>query len=89
MKKRRKKRRLTLYTVGELNKIIDSCFHPFFDEKKSFVILDGVVHALLEKDVPKSMGKFVVYNLPQLLKRSGRKRVVRRARARKRSRGEA
>jgi len=83
MKKRRKKRYLALYTTGELNKIIDACLHPFFGEEKSFVILDGAVHALLEKDVPKSAGKFIKYSLPQLLKRTGKKRTVRRKRSKK------
>jgi hypothetical protein len=83
MKKRRKKRHLALYTTGELNKIIDSFIHPFFGKENSFIILDGAVHALLEKDVPKSAGKFIKYNLPQLLKRAGKKRTVRRKRSKR------
>ena len=83
LKKRRKKRHLKLYSTGELNKIIDALIHPFFAEKRSSVILDGAVHALLEKDVPKSLGKFVKYNLPQLLKGTGKKRTVRRKRSKK------
>jgi hypothetical protein len=85
MQKRRRKRHPKLYTTGELNKITDACLHPFFDQEKSFIILDGAVHALLEKDVPRSAGKFITYNLPQLLKSTGRKRTVRKASAGKRS----
>ena len=82
MKKRRKKRYFGLYTVGELNKISDSCLHPFFGEK-GFIILDGVVHALVEKNVPESLGKFVKYSLPQLLKGADKKRKVRTKRSKK------
>jgi len=85
MKKRRKRRHLGLYTAGELNKIADALVHPFFDQEKSFVILDGAVHALIEKDLSESMGKFIRFNLGQLLKATGRKRSVRKASASRRS----
>jgi hypothetical protein len=84
-KKKRKRWHLALYTTGELNRIVDACLHPFFGKEKSFIILDGAVHALLEKDVPRSAGKFITYNLPQLLKSTGRKRTVRKTSASKRS----
>lgn len=83
MKKKRKKRHLELYTVGQLNEIVDSFVHPFFDKGNSFVILDGIVHALLEHDIPASARKFVRYNLPKMLKRAGKKRTVRRKRSKK------
>lgn len=85
MKEREKKKYLALYTTGELNKIADAFVHPFFGEEKSFIILDGAVHALLEKDVVASAEKFIRYNLPQLLRRTGKKRTVRIPRTRKRS----
>jgi hypothetical protein len=83
VKRRRKKRYLGLYTTGELNRITDAALHPFFGEENSLVILDGAVHAFLEKDVPRSVGKFIKYNLPQLLKRAGKKRTVRRKRSKR------
>ena len=78
MKKKRKKRHFELYTVGQLNKIADSIVHPFFDKGNSFIILDGMVHALLEQNIPASARKFVRYNLPKMLKQAGKKRTVRR-----------
>ena len=83
MKKKRKKRYLSLYTTGELNKIVDGFVHPFFDKGSGFVILDGMVHALLWEDIPVSVRKFVRYNLPKVLKRAGKKRAVRRKRSKR------
>jgi hypothetical protein len=83
MKRRRKKRYLTLYTTGELNKIVDSFIHPFFGNEDSYIILDGALHALLEKDFPMSAEKFIRYNLPQLLRCTGKKLAVKTGPARK------
>ena len=81
MKKRRKKRHLALYTAGELNKIIDSFIHPFFGTENSFIILDGAVHALLEKDIQVSARKFIKYDLPEILKQVGKKGMTKRKRS--------
>ena len=49
--------------------IIDSLVHPLADEHWSFVIADGVLHALNEEDPIQSIIKFLKYNAPELLKR--------------------
>ena len=52
---------------GQINKIIDALLHPYFKDKR-VVLLDGVVHAIVERNLPKSVEKFVRYNLKELLK---------------------
>jgi len=49
--------------------IIDSLVHPLADTHWSFVIGDGVLHALNEEDPVQSLFKFLKYNAPELLKR--------------------
>ena len=57
-----------LYTKGELNRLVDSLIHPLCEEDKRFILLDGFLHGLIEKDPPASVMKFVKYNLPEILK---------------------
>jgi len=83
MKKRRKKRYLGLYTTGELNKIVDSFIHPFFGKENGSIIVDGFVHALVEQDIRVSARKFLRYDLPEILKGSGKKCTTKRNRSRK------
>jgi len=70
---RRKKKTLrkskSLYSKSEKNAIIDSLVHPLADEQWSFVIVDGVLHAVNEEDPIQSLFKFLKYNAPELLKR--------------------
>ncbi len=49
------------------NRIIDNIFHPLFKENKKFVILDGVMHFMVEQNPPVSMKKFLRYSLRHLL----------------------
>jgi hypothetical protein len=56
------------YTKGELNKLIDSVIHPFCKNDKRFILLDAFLHAMVERDPPQSVRKFVKYNLPEILK---------------------
>jgi hypothetical protein len=65
-KNRRKKK--IRYTTGELNKLIDSVCHPLFDSDKRFFLLDGFLHALVERDPITSVTKFAKYNVPKLVK---------------------
>jgi len=68
-KKRTRQKRKGLYSRYEKNAIIDSLVHPLADEHWSFVIVDGVLHALNEEDPIQSLFKFLKYNAPELLKR--------------------
>lgn len=49
------------------NMLIDEIFHPLFRESKTFVIIDGVLHFIVEQNPPVSMKKFVRYSLKHLL----------------------
>jgi ATP-dependent RNA circularization protein (DNA/RNA ligase family) len=62
------------YTTGQLNSLIDDVCHPFFNENPGFILVDGILHGMVEKDPPESFRKFVRYNLPQIVKEIARKR---------------
>ncbi len=62
MKYRRKNKKLI-----NPNKIIDQIFHPLFKESKGFVIIDGVMHFIVEQDPKSSTKKFIRYSLKHLL----------------------
>ena len=68
-KKRNRQKHKGPYSKSEKNAIIDSVVHPWADEHWSFVIVDGVLHAVNEEDPIQSLFKFLKYNAPELLKR--------------------
>ena len=55
-----------MYTLEDLNRLIDSMFHPLAKESPGMSILDGVCHGLLEWDLPLSAQKFFKSNVPLL-----------------------
>jgi len=62
-----------IYTRGELNKLIDSLCHPLFETNKGFMLVDGLLHAIVEKDPPRTVKKFIKYNLPGIMQQIGEK----------------
>jgi hypothetical protein len=64
----RRKKTTELYTKGELNKFIDSLCHPPSKKDMGFMLVDGLLHGLVEQDPPTSVKKFIRYNLPRLIK---------------------
>ncbi len=68
-KKSRCKSRRKPYTVGEINLAVDALLHPLYRQDEMFRFVDGAVHMVIEKDVRKSILKFVRYNRPGLLKK--------------------
>jgi hypothetical protein len=70
-----RKRRGTKLTKGELNRLIDAILHRRFSENVGFILLDGVLHAVVERDPEESIRKFVRYNVPALIRETARKRV--------------
>jgi len=54
------------YTTGDLNRLIDSTFHPLAKERPGMLIVDGVCHGLVEWDLPLSAEKFFKNNVPLL-----------------------
>jgi hypothetical protein len=69
MNKTKKKRRSRnrLYSKGQVNYIIDSVCHPLAKVNRNFILLDGVLHGLVEKDPVQTAKKFVKYNLPTII----------------------
>ena len=57
------------YTEGELNKLVDSLVHPLAKENPYIMILDGILHGIIEQNPSASTVKFIKYNLPKLLER--------------------
>lgn len=55
------------YTEGELNKLIDAVFHTLVRLNPEFLIIDGILHSLIEQDPTQSVLKFLHYNAPKLL----------------------
>jgi len=49
------------------NRLIDRIFHPLFRKSRKFVIIDGVLHFIVEQNPPTSMKKFLRYSLKHLL----------------------
>jgi len=51
-----------------LNKLVDTLIHPYFDEYPAMILIDGLLHAMIEQNPNESLTKFIKYNLPKLLK---------------------
>ena len=72
----RRKRRGIKVTKADLNRLIDDVFHRRFSENVGFVIVDGLLHAVVERNPDESIGKFVRFNVPVLIREMARKRRV-------------
>jgi hypothetical protein len=70
------KPRKALYTKGQLNKIVDGMVHPLArgDDRLMALVLDSVLHAIIEQDVKTSARKFMKYNAPLLIGELTKKR---------------
>lgn len=47
-----KKKAAKSYTKSELNKPIDSLCHPLFKTNEGFILVDGLLHGLVEQNPP-------------------------------------
>ena len=65
---KKKKKTVSPYSKGELNKLIDNIFHPLFETNEGFILVDGFLHGLVEQNLPLSIRKFIEYNLPRLIR---------------------
>ena len=63
-----KKKTARPYSKGQLNKLIDTLCHPLFETNEGFILLDGLLHGLVEQNLPISVRKFIKYNLPRLIR---------------------
>jgi hypothetical protein len=66
MRKIRRRKRYGVYTVGQVNYLIDSVLHPFFDKHPALAIADIALHFLVEQNPAESTVKFVKYTLPKV-----------------------
>jgi hypothetical protein len=55
------------YSKGELNKLIDGLIHPLYKKNGAFIIVDGLMHSMVEQAPGKSVAKFIRYSLPKML----------------------
>jgi hypothetical protein len=58
------------YSKGDANKLIDALLHPLFDSRPELMILDSVLHGLVEQNPTETTWKFIRYNLPKIIKKS-------------------
>jgi len=67
-----RKRTRTIYTKGEINRLIDSLCHPLSKTSPAMLIIDGFLHGLVERNPPLSVRKFLKHNVPMLIEEAGR-----------------
>jgi len=67
----RKKR--SIYSKGEINRLIDCLLHPLSDINPAFSLVDAILHGVMEQNPPETALKFLRYNL-QLFLNMKRKR---------------
>jgi hypothetical protein len=60
-----------------VNRLIDAFIHPLAKRHPGLLILDGIVHGLIEKNPSETAAKFIQYNLPKLLSEYSRSRKTR------------
>jgi len=72
-KSKAKKKTEKIYGRGELNKLIDSLCHPLFKTNEGFVLVDGLLHAMVEQDPPRTVKKFIKYNIPKIMQKISEK----------------
>jgi hypothetical protein len=47
--------------------------HPYFKEYPAMIIVDGLLHAIVEQDPDTSLNNFIRYDVPKLLREVTRK----------------
>ena len=70
--RKKRRRRKQPYSKGALNRMIDDVLHPLYKINGGFVLVDGVLHGMVESDPPQSVVKFIRYNLPKILEQMGK-----------------
>ena len=54
---------------GDLNYLIDDLLHPLYRVNEGLVLVDGVLHGIVEQNPSLSVKKFIKYNLPTVMKK--------------------
>jgi hypothetical protein len=56
------------YSKGDINRLIDTLLHPLFDHSPELMVLDSVLHSIVEQNLTETTQKFIRYNLPKIIK---------------------
>lgn len=62
-----------------MNRLVDALVHPLAKENPYIMILDGVLHGIVEQKPSASTIKFIKYNLPRLLEQLAATHVEQRS----------
>ncbi len=62
----RKKRRHC--SKGELDRLIDELVHPLSDRNHELMIVDAMLHGLVEQNPPETVVKYIHYSLPKIIR---------------------
>jgi hypothetical protein len=62
-----KKKIKAKYSRGEVNRLIDGVFHPLFDRSSAFMVVDTLLHGLVEQNPRVTVRKFTRYTLPKIV----------------------
>jgi hypothetical protein len=65
---RSSKKRAYYYTKGELNRAIDSLIHPLSKRNPTLVVLDVILHGLVEQKPAETVAKFIRYTGPEIIR---------------------
>jgi hypothetical protein len=55
------------YSKGDINRLIDTLLHPLFDHSPELMIVDSVLHGLVERNLTETARKLIRYNLPKII----------------------
>ena len=64
---RRNKKQAYSYSKGELNRAIDSLIHPLSKRNPTLIILDVILHSLVEQKPAETIAKFMRYTGPEIV----------------------
>ena len=62
----------TIYTKGQINRLIDGVCHLLSKANPGMLMLDGFLHGMVEMNPPLSFRKFLKHNVPMLIEEVGR-----------------
>ena len=65
------RKRPSIYSKGEVNRLIDGLLHPLFDLNPGFSLVDAILHGFVEQNPPETALKFLRYNLPRIVRELG------------------
>jgi hypothetical protein len=76
----------SLFTEGELNKLIDSFLHPIARQDPYFWVADTLLHAMIEQDPGVTVDKFVRYTVPKILEQAAKRQKKRQKKRQRKTR---